>query len=231
MDPTNTTVNTTLNPDANAACATGHFLPAEYLERAGSGLLLRNATGQLAINNFGNCHVYDHSQPAAREYWKQMCLNMTATGVIDGCGADFSAMGANSWAAHTAAGIARELGLTLAQAAAWGEGHRQMMIETQQALGDGLLVGKDGAELGDHVNAVIQESGCYGRNSTVNTLRELAARAKAAGPAGSKWVYQCHGRLQQEQIASRTRLFGRVRQCYLSHLEAGCAVRAYSHRR
>lgn len=193
MDPSNTTVNTTLNPDANAACATGHFRPAEYLEREGQALLLRNASGQLAINNYGNCHVYDHAQPAAREYWKQMCLNMTVSGVIDGCGADFSAMGANSWTAHNPTAIAKELGLTLAQAAAWGDGHRQMMIDTQRALGDGLLVGKDGAELGDHVNAVIQESGCYRRNATVNNLRSLAAKAKAAGSAGKKWVYQCHG--------------------------------------
>ena len=95
MDPSNTTINTTLNSDANAQCATGHFIDAEYLERAGRSLLLRNKTKdsagvpQLAINGYGHCHIYDHSQAAARQYWQSMCLNMTASGVVDGCGADF----------------------------------------------------------------------------------------------------------------------------------------------
>ena len=36
-------------------------------------------------------------------------------------------------------------------------GKRQMMVDTTAALGNGLLVGKDAAELGDHVNAVLHE--------------------------------------------------------------------------
>ena len=200
VDPSNKTVNTTLNPDANAQCATGHFINAEYLERAGKSLLLRNKTkdsdgkAMLAITQYGHCHVYDHSQPAARNYWQSMCLNMTASGVIDGCGADFSAMGGNRWSDHTPAQIAQDLGLDLQSATAWAAGHRQMMKDTQVALGNGLLVGKDGAELGDHVNAVIDESGCYRRNSTVNNLRALTQRRKENLPASQQWVYQCHGR-------------------------------------
>lgn len=192
VDPSNHTVNTTLNPDATANCATGHFRPAEDLERGGKGMLLRNKTGGDA-EYFGNCHVFDHSQPQARDYWKQMCLRMTGSGVIDGCGADFSAMGQNSWAAHTPAMIAAGLGLSITKATAWAAGHRQMMAEVQEALGAGLLIGKDPVELGDHVNAVLQEGGCYKRNSTVNGLRALATRRKAAGDAGKAWVYQCHG--------------------------------------
>eukprot|EP00911_Craspedida_sp_UC1_P000395 UC1_evm1s298 len=114
-------------------------------------------------------------------------------GVMDGCGADFSAMGTNRWADHTAAKIAPWLGLTEAAAAQWAEGHRTMMRETQQALGNGLLIGKDPAELGDHVNAVLQEDGCMRRNATVNALRNLTQRQRAAGEAGKRWVYQCHG--------------------------------------
>lgn len=197
VDPSNTTVNTTLNPDANAQCATGHFRPAEYLEKPGpSGgqhLLLRNASGDFALTSFGHCHAYDHSQAAGRQYWLDMCLNMTDSGVIDGCGADFSSMGTNRWADHTPEKIAKDLGLDIKTATAWAAGHRQMMKETQEALGNGLLIGKDGAELGDHVNAVLVETGCYKRNSTVNTLRALTARAKAAGAAAKSWVYQCHG--------------------------------------
>ena len=198
VDGKNTTVNTTLNPDANAQCATGHFINAEYLEREGRSLLLRNKTKdragkqQLAINSYGHCHIFDHSQAAARDYWQSMCLNMTATGVIDGCGADFSAMNTNTWSDHTPAKIAVDLGLDLAAATAWAAGHIQMMNDTQAALGDGLLVGKDGAELGDHLNAVIDESGCYKRNHTVNNMRALTKRREANLPASKPWVYQCH---------------------------------------
>jgi hypothetical protein len=198
VDSSNTTVNTTLNPDANAQCATGHFRPAEYLERAGQSLLLRNKTKDsagepmLAITGYGHCHIYDHSQAAARDYWQAMCINMTASGVIDGCGADFSAMGANRWSEHTPAKIAEDLGLDLPEAAAWAAGHRQMMKETQAALGKGLLIGKDGAELGDHVNAVIDEGGCYKRNHTVNNLRNLTKRREENLAANKDWVYQCH---------------------------------------
>ena len=188
VDPSNTTINTTLNPSANAQCATGHFRPAEYLERDGRHLLLTNRSGLPAITAYGHCHAYDHSQPAARQFWTDMCLNMTASGAIDGCGADFSAMGANRWASHTPGNISVDLGLSMPKATAWAAGHRQMMVDTQAALGEGLLIGKDGAELGDHVNAVLQENACYKRNSTVNNLRALAARARAAGPAGKKWV-------------------------------------------
>lgn len=197
VDAANQTVNTTLNPDALKECATGHFRPAEYLEQpgpsGGQALLLRNRTGGLALSSYGHCHVYDHRQAAARQYWTSMCLAMTASGHVDGCGADFSAMGTNRWADHTAANIAADLGLDNATAAAWAAGHRQMMHDTQAALGAGLLVGKDGAELGDHVHAVLVEDGCYKRNATVNSLRALAARARAAGPAARSWVYQCHG--------------------------------------
>lgn len=41
---------------------------------------------------------------------------------------------------------------------------------------------------------MLVEDGCYKRNSTVNTLRALTARARAAGEAAKAWVYQCHGR-------------------------------------
>lgn len=45
-----------------------------------------------------------------------------------------------------------------------------------------------------HLCGIMQETGCYKRNSTVNNLQNLTARRRAAGELGSKWVYQCHGR-------------------------------------
>jgi hypothetical protein len=156
MDPHNKTVNTTLNPDANAECATGHFRPAEYLETEGRSLLLKNSSNKLALSSFGHCHVYDHSQAAARQQWTNQCLDMTDSGVVDGCGADFSAMGWNEWSMCTPENIAADMGLDLKTATAWTAGHRRMMNDTQTALGQGLLIAKDPAELGDHANGVLQ---------------------------------------------------------------------------
>ena len=186
----NKTLNTSLNPDIKGPCSTGHFRPAEFLEgtAAGRSLLLKNSSGQKALQKWSNCHVYDHSQAAGRQYWTEMCLNMTDSGFIDGCGADFSAMGGNRWSDHTPQAIAKDLDLDLAAATAWGNGHRQMMKDTTAALGDGLLIGKDYAELGDHVNAVLQE-GCSASNSTIVMLQGLGAKAKALK---TRLVYQCH---------------------------------------
>ena len=57
------------------------------------------------------------------------------------------------------------MGLNASTATAWRAGKRQMMIDTTAALGNGMLIGKDAAELGDHVNAVLHE-GCSANNGT-----------------------------------------------------------------
>ena len=183
-------INHTLNPDASAACATGHFRVAEDIEKR-PAMLLKNASGKLAITAYGGCHVYDHRQAAVREYWRDNCLAVANAG-LDGCGADFSAGGPNSMAANTVENTMAFMGLDNDTAVAWRAGRRQMMADTTAALGRGLLIGKDPAELGDHVNAVIEEDGCMRRNASVNGLRKLAARRKAAGASGAAWVYQCH---------------------------------------
>ena len=107
----------------------GRSRAAEYLE-SHPELLLHNATGMPAVG-WGGLHIYDHSQAKVRELWKDNCLALTASGVVDGCGADFSVKGAPP-------------GVDPAKAAAWGEGHMKMMRDTTAALGpNGLLVGKN----------------------------------------------------------------------------------------
>ena len=186
--------NHTLNPDATEPCSAGHFRSAEFLETEGRSFLLKNRSGLPALYSpYGNCHVYDHSQSRVRQYWTEMCLNLTDSGVIDGCGADFSGVGVNSW--NDSEALQNELVLDRATAVAWTAGHRQMMRETTAALGDGLLVGKDAEELGDgghnsdyHVNAVLDEC-CYAHNDTVNRLRNLTATSRRLN---RRLVYQCH---------------------------------------
>ena len=183
-------INHTFNPDANAQCATGHFRVAEDIERRPE-MLLKNSSGKLAITAYGHCHVYDHTQAAVQKYWRDNCLAVANAG-LDGCGADFSAGGVNSMVANTVENTMAFMNLTRETAVAWRAGRRQMMIDTTAALGNGLLIGKDPNELGDHVNAVVEEDGCMRRNASVNGLRKLAARRKAAGAAGAAWIYQCH---------------------------------------
>jgi hypothetical protein len=187
LDGDTKTINHTFNPDANKFCANGQFRPAEFLERHPE-FLLKNSTSQLAITDFGGCHVYDHTQARVRQYWRDMCLNLTQAGTIDGCGADFSAGPHNSEATNTPDTAMGFLGVNKSTAEAWLAGQRQMMIDTMAALGGGLLMGKAPGELGDHVNGVLHES-CFKRNSTIITLRNLTQRSRATG---QRLVYQCH---------------------------------------
>lgn len=80
------------------------------------------------------------------------------------------------------------------------KGRREMMRNTTASLGDGLLIGKDAAELGDHVNAVLHE-GCSASNSTITLLRNITARSRATG---QRLLYQCHttGSLDNATVAA-----------------------------
>lgn len=191
---TDDNLNRTLNPDIAVPCSTGYFRPAEFLESSLSddddSYLLVNTSGLPALESWSHCHVYDHTKAKVREYWKEMCLNLTATGLIDGCGADFSALEANQWSSHTTDYIQKSLGLSAERAVAWNQGHRQMMQETMIALQKtgGYLIGKDSFELGDHVNAALQER-CPPQNQTIEMLQNLTATAQRLS---QRLIYQCH---------------------------------------
>ena len=160
--------------NADVFMVQGRSQVAEHLE-SHRELLLQNSSGQPALG-WGGLHVYDHAQEKVRNLWRDNCLALTASGVIDGCGADFS--GASPKAA----------GVSPVAVAAWSAGHTQMMRDTTVALAEGMLVGKDFPELGDYVNAILRE-GCTASNETVNEFRDLSARAKATG---KRYVAQCH---------------------------------------
>ena len=174
------TADKSLNPDLGRACTTGHFRPAQFLETH-SEYLLKNSTGQPALEAWSKCHMFDHTNEIARNYWRDMCLTMTGSGVIDGCGADAS------W--QTGVDQEKKWGLDNATAEAWREGHKAMMRMTTEALADGVLLGKDPWEVGDYVNGALHE-GCAASNETILTLRNLTSIAKAQG---RRLIYQCHG--------------------------------------
>jgi len=194
------TADKALNPDLKGPCTTGHFRPAEFLETDGkmdgtgdpkSVYVLKNSSGLPALESWSGCHIFDHSNAKARAYWTQMCLNMTRTGVIDGCGADAS------W--QDGVDQAKGWGLTPAAAAAWDAGHKQMMRETTAALGDGVLLGKDPWELVEgYVSGALHE-GCAATEATILTLQNLTSIAKRSG---KRLVYQAHGKGSVDEIAA-----------------------------
>lgn len=183
------TANKTLNPDLGHACTTGHFRPARFLETH-TEYLLKNITGQPALESWSKCHIFDHTKAEVRNFWRDMCLSMTSSGVIDGCGADAS------W--QTGVDQAQKWHLDNATAEAWDAGHKAMMRMTTEALGDGVLLGKDPWEVGDYVNGALHE-GCAANNDTIITLRNLTAIAKKQG---RRLIYQCHGHGNIDEIAA-----------------------------
>ena len=117
-------------------------------------------SGLPALESWSRCHIFDHTKQVARDFWRDMCLTMTASGVIDGCGADASEKNAevaeNNW------------NLNNKTAVAWDLGHRSMMKMTTEALADGLLMGKDPWELG---------GACTTHTQTFETPTALSAYA------------------------------------------------------
>merc|ERR1719174_1193011 len=132
-----------MNPDLKGPCTTGNFKAAQFLETHPE-YLLKNSSGYPALETWSHCHIHDFTKEWARSFWTEMCLNMTASGVIDGCGADAS------WQNGVDQAKGWELDVETAQK--WNEGHQTMMRQTTEALRDGVLLGKDPWEVGDYVN-------------------------------------------------------------------------------
>lgn len=187
------TANKSLNPDLGPGCTTGHYRAGVYPELH-PDMLLKNTSGKPALEPWSKCHIYDFEKEYVRRYWTDVCLNMTDSGVIDGCGADAS------WQVDPTGGTTDPATMT-----GWDIGHRTMMRDTTLALGNGVLLGKDPWELGYHVNGVLHES-CHADNTTINTLRNLSAAAAATPRAGANFsgplIYECHGQGKLNEVAA-----------------------------
>jgi hypothetical protein len=179
--------NLTLNPYAGYQCNTmGKLGAARYLDDpANRGLLLKNSTGGLVHEAMG-CHVYDAGSPDGARAFQELCLNLTSSGVIDGCGADAS------WINLTGTKGERQKshwGVTDAAAKAWREGHQRSLRELSwPLLGQGLLLGKYPYEVGDYVSGALDEN-CPPHNDTINWLRGLQAKQLNQG---RPLYYECH---------------------------------------
>ena len=180
-----------LNPDienkGDQNCVRNAATPFLEAHRA---YLLKNATGGLALDAYIHAHVYDHTQSLVRDFWRDACTNMTATGLIDGCGADASQQN----------GTTMVEGLLPATAAAWSAAHVWAVGNTTAALAvrGHVVLGKVEAQLGVSTNGVLQE-GCVAGNATITTLRAAAARAAADA---KRYVYECHSNGSPDDLAA-----------------------------
>jgi len=154
-----------------------------------TNLLLPNSSGLPALDSYIHAHVYDHRSPTVRALWRDICLNLTSTGFIDGCGADASQQPASYIQ-----------GVAPAAAPDWERGRNWTIGNTTAALqaSGGYVFGKLEYELGVYTNGVLQE-GCTAGNNTINVLR-LAAAASQRDRA--TYVYQCHSDGTMDDLAA-----------------------------
>ena len=146
-------------------------------------LLLRD-DGQKPAHDSMGCHIYNFGRSAsARCYFHKMCLQMVASGVIDGCGADASqAMGGDADGSRWQ--------ISAQELAAWRSGHQQMLAELPGLLGNGVLLGDvdcpgcDWGALPTTATGVHSEH-CAPNNETINGLRR-------AGREHPGKIVQCH---------------------------------------
>jgi hypothetical protein len=179
--PTN---NRSLNPDAKDTAGIGcmNSAAAHFLE-SDRDHLLHNTSGLPVIESFAHLHVPDYRRRDMQVYKRDMCLNMTKSGLIDGCGIDGS---------QQRAGTPIIPNVPLANVDAWNHGKVCMMNGTTNSIGAGLVIGKLPSELGGrtgYANGIIQE-GCDNTNATVTNLRAVADRSRQLG--GIPLIYECH---------------------------------------
>ena len=183
--------NRTLNPHildiSNQSCVRPAGTP--FLETHPVPYELHAADGSLALESYLHAHVFDHSQAPARRFWQEVCTNLTATGLIDGCGADASQQDASY-----IPGLAPDV------AAAWQAGRSAAVAATTAALAPhgGVVLGKDNWQLGTDTNGVLQEQ-CTAANATILLLQNATAAARAAGV---RYVYECHCSGSLDELAA-----------------------------
>jgi hypothetical protein len=133
--------DTNLDPDLKdreyksaweTGCTSGNLHASRFLDSHPEYLLMQDDGRKKALDNMG-CHIYNYAAAAPQCYWQRMCLEMVASGVIDGCGADASQSSARS--AWQISKPAEDL---------WNAGHAKMLRELQGRLGNGLLLGDAG---------------------------------------------------------------------------------------
>ena len=132
-------------------------------------LLLMEQNGHKKATDGMGCHIYNYGNPATRCYFQKMCLQMIASGVIDGCGVDASQSSA------------REDQWKVSKQAAnnWNIGHATMLHDLRTSMGNAVLLG-DASSVGGSWGHLpddadgIHAARCRPTNDTINALQRVA---------------------------------------------------------
>lgn len=112
--------------------------------------LLRNTSGGYVWDNYQNNHIYNHAMPGAQKAWAEICLGAVATGVVDGCFADYAAMGGDDPAApgqrpsKGVIGVMATWNVSEDVARAWVNGKNEALANLTAQLGGGVLIANGG---------------------------------------------------------------------------------------
>ena len=102
---------------------------------------LHNTSSKFVWDSYANNHVYDHTFPEVRAAWVEYCLNLTRSGVADGCfvdGATFPHTPLSKFQTFMRWNISDE------KARSWIRGHDQAVWTLNTALGDGTMIANGG---------------------------------------------------------------------------------------
>lgn len=166
--------NSSLNPSildkVNQSCVNNVHTPFLETHRE---YLLPNASGQPALDPYIHAHVYDHRSEVVRAYWRDSCVNLTLTGLIDGCGADAS----------------QQTGSFILGLCAWGFGRRVAVLRSffwrlrQHAL---VLCANPSHPIAPTPSPfILQRPTCPPRGQTRTSKRSLQPQLLLAVPAAS----------------------------------------------
>ena len=169
--------DTTLDPDLKdrkyespweTSCTSGNFHGGRYLDSHPSLLLMEENGVKKALDGWG-CHIYNYANPAAQCYFQKMCLQMVASGVIDGCGVDASQSHAREDQWQISKPVAER----------WNAGHASMLRGLRANMGNAILlgdadsVGASWGHLPDSADGVHAEH-CRPTNATILSLQRMA---------------------------------------------------------
>ena len=102
---------------------------------------LHNTSGQFVWDSYANNHVYDHTFPEVQAAWVEYCLNLTRSGVADGCfidGATFPHTPLSRFQAFM------KWNISDTKASSWMPAHDQALWTLNTALGKGTIIANGG---------------------------------------------------------------------------------------
>ena len=131
--------------------------PEWWARDATTGKVCRQ-NGDRTFPNHTGMLSFDFAQSAVRDFWASECVNMTRTGVVDGCFSD------------------RSVGGNCEKTPEFAAGHLRVHQELQRALGNGVLIANAGFDMPGVSGTQIE--GFKADEASIKTLQQCVANGK-----------------------------------------------------